>query len=281
MNALAAVRDVPAAVLASRKLRNQVANNIFWGVHTALSKGAAASVLMVGDSWFWYPVDNLVTELGSLFATETFVIIGKNGAEAADWSQGTRKAINFGFEMFASSSKTLILSGGGNDIAGQDDFLRLLKTDCSKFATFEECWRATQPIAAITGIINAYREVIVRFRAYNKTAPVVLHNYDNAWPSGKGFFGPADWLKVPMDFAKVQPALRRDLFKALVTLLGDAQQELSTQGGLGPIVAVRTAGELPEAGPTGWWANELHPTPKGFRRIAQNRLQQPLQAILG
>lgn len=258
-----------------------MANNVFWGVHTALSRNASASVLMVGDSWFWYPVDNLATELGALFQNETFVVIGKNGAEAAEWSQGIRKAIDFGFEMFASGCKALMLSGGGNDVAGQDDFLRLLNTDGSTFATVEECWRATQPVAVITGIINAYREVIVRFRAYNKTAPVVLHNYDNAWPTGQGLFGPSDWLKVPMDVAKVQAQLRRDLFKTLVTELGEAQDSLAKDSSLGPIIAVRTAGELPETGATRWWANELHPTPRGFQRIARNRINAPLVQILG
>lgn len=256
-------------------------SNVFWGVHTALTKVQFASVLVIGDSWVWYPVDNLARELGSLFPSETLVVIGKNGAEAADWSQSTRKAIDFGFEMFASSCKALILSGGGNDVAGQDDFLRLLQPDCSGFTTVSECWRQTQPRAVITGIMNAYREVIVRFRAYNPHAPVVLHNYDNAWPTGKGLFGPADWLKVPMDIAKVQGTqLRRDIFKSLITALGDAQDDLALKGGLGAIIAVQTAGELPETGQEGWWANELHPTPKGFRRIAQNRLFPPLELVL-
>ena len=129
--------------------------------------------------------------------------------------------------------------------------------------------------------MNAYREVIVRFRAFNPHAPVVLHNYDNAWPTGKGFFGPADWLKVPMDLAKVQGMqLRRDIFKFLVSGRGDAQDALAQEAGLGPIIAVETAGELPETGPEGWWANELHPTPKGFRRIAENRMVPPLELVL-
>lgn len=257
-----------------------MASNVFWGVHTALGKRATASVLMIGDSWFWYPVDNLATELGALFAQETFVVIGRNGAEAAEWAHGSRKAIDFGFDMFAGSCKALMLSGGGNDVAGQDDFLRLLNIDCSGFANFEDCWRATQPVAVLTGIVNAYREVIVRFRAYNKTAPIVLHNYDNAWPTGIGLFGPADWLNVPMEIAKVRVELRRNLFKALVDQLGIAQEKLAREEGLGEIIAVKTAGELPETGTGQWWANELHPTPRGFRRLAQNRLAGPLGSAL-
>lgn len=256
--------------------------NVYWGVHTALQANATASVLMIGDSWFWYPVDNLATELGALLQTETFVVIGRNGAEAAEWSQGARKAINFGFDMFASSCKALMLSGGGNDVAGQDDFLRLLNTNCSAATSADACFALVQPDAVLTGIMNAYREVIVRFRAHNSTAPVILHNYDNAWPSGKGFFGPADWLKVPMDIAQVPLQFRRDLFKGLIRRLHLAQQALATEPGLGPVIAVETAGELPdgEGEKKKWWANELHPTPKGFARLAENRLLPALQGAL-
>jgi hypothetical protein len=84
-----------------------------------------------------------------------------------------------------------------------------------------------------------------------------------------------------MDIAKVQGMqLRRDIFKSLIRALGDAQDDLALNGGLGPLIAVETAGELPETGLEEWWANELHPTPRGFRRIAQNRLLPALELVL-
>jgi len=247
--------------------------NVLWGVHTALAANAAPDVLMIGDSWFWYPFDNLATELGGRFPRSTFVVIGRNGAEAAEWSGTARKAIDFGFDMYAGSVRALMLSGGGNDVAGRDDFLRLLNTDCSAFSQIGQCWKATQPLAIVTGIMNAYREVIVRFRAYNKSAPVFLHNYDHPWPTGAGVFGPADWLRDPMDLAKVRPAIQRELFTFLIDELGRAQALLAQEPGLGPVIAVGTAGALPDTdGGKSWWANELHPTPAGFRRLVSARL---------
>ena len=120
----------------------------------------------------------------------------------------------------------------------------------------------------------------MRFRAFNPQAPVLMHNYDNAWPTGRGLFGPADWLKVPMDIAKVPLPLRRDLFKDLLSALHDGQVQLAKEPGLGTLVPVQTAGELPETGVARWWANELHPTPRGFARIARNRLLEPLGTAL-
>jgi len=131
--------------------------------------------------------------------------------------------------------------------------------------------------------------VILRFRAYNPSAPIFMHNYDNAWPTGKGFFGPGDWLKVPMDLAKVprDMALRRDLFRTLIASLRTAQLALAKDKALGPgrLVAIKSAGTMPEpSDPTAqnddqWWANELHPTPKGFRLLAAKAFIPALKGV--
>jgi hypothetical protein len=128
--------------------------------------------------------------------------------------------------------RALLLSGGGNDVAGMKDFLRLLQDDCSTAASVAACYREGQPDALISRIVAAYREVVLRFRAYNPNAPVLMHNYDNAWPTGQGLFGPADWLKKPMDAAKVPQALRRPLFKDLLARLRLGQLALAQEPAL-------------------------------------------------
>jgi hypothetical protein len=241
----------------------------YWGVSGALNAQANPAALYLGDSWFWYPLDNLVVEIAFGFPNNDFVAIGRNGSEAGEWSAKYRKEIDFAFKMYASGVQALVLSGGGNDIAGTADFLRILADDCSKATTVAECYRVAQPAEIIAAIAAAYRGVVLKFRAYNPTATVFTHNYDNAWPTGKGVFGPADWLKVPMDKAKVPKALRRDLLKDLMKRLRDAQLVLAKEKALGPIVAIASAGTMPEDDNEKWWANELHPTPAGFRLLAK------------
>jgi hypothetical protein len=86
-----------------------------------------------------------------------------------------------------------------------------------------KCYREGQPDATIAKIIGAYREVILRFRARDPTVTVLMHNYDNAWPTGMGFFGPGDWLKQPMDKSRVAKGLRRSMLKDLRARLRAAQ----------------------------------------------------------
>lgn len=258
--------------------------NVYWGVPGAVQDGANATILVVADSWFWYPMDNLATEISVAMPNQTLVVIGNNGAEAAEWSEKYRKSIDFGFKMYAAGAQALILSGAGNDIAGNADFLRLIKGDCSSATTVGQCYGVAQPDATLKMIMGCYRAVITKFRAYNPTAPVFMHNYDNAWPTGKGLFGPATWLKAPMDFAQVPMIpveLRRNLFKDLVVRLHTEQLALAQEPGLGRLIPIESAGTMPD-GPNEvdrWWVNELHPTPKGFKLLARQAFVPALKKV--
>jgi len=260
---------------------DQAMTNVYWGVPGALQAQANPSILVVADSWFWYPLDNLATEIAAAMPSQTLVVIGNNGAEADQWNTKYRKQIEHGFKMYASGVQALMLSGGGNDVAGMSDFLRLLQEDCSGAKTVDDCYGVSQPDQLMSLITGAYRGVITRFRGYNSNAPVLMHNYDHAWPTGKGFFGPGDWLKKPMDFARVPKALRRDLFKDLVARLRRAQLALAKETKLGPLVAISSAGTMPDSPGTAeqWWANELHPTPQGFKLLAKKAFVPALKKI--
>jgi hypothetical protein len=251
----------------------------YWGAPGAIAAGANPAALYVGDSWFWYPLDNLVVEIAAGFPGRDFVVVGRNGAEAGEWATKGRKEIEHAFKFYASGVQALVLSGGGNDVAGSADFLRIVADDCSGATTAGECYRAGQPDALIAALSAAYAGVILKFRAHNDGAPVFLHNYDHAWPTGQGLFGPADWLKAPMDKAKVPKALRRELFKDLMQRLRAAQLALArNKAAYGKVVAIASAGTLPED--ASWWANELHPTPAGFKRLAQKAFVPALKKAI-
>ncbi|RSZ39930.1 MULTISPECIES: hypothetical protein [unclassified Variovorax] len=47
--------------------------NLFYGHQDALMRGASPTTLAVGDSWFWYPFDNLLGELRSIVLQSIFL----------------------------------------------------------------------------------------------------------------------------------------------------------------------------------------------------------------
>lgn len=116
--------------------------------------------MFLGDSWFWYPISNLPRAIHASFSTHDFLVIGRNGADAAEWKDKFRKDID-----------------------------RIINADCSKAASVKDCYQPGQPESLLSGLFGAHKAVILKFRAHNPRAPVLLHNYHNAWPSGKGLFG--------------------------------------------------------------------------------------------
>ena len=256
--------------------------NVYWGVHSALTDQAQPTIMVVADSWFWYPMHNLAAAIGQQMAAETLVCVGFSGAEASQWAERYRTEIDFGFRMYGASVQVLMLSGGGNDVAGMQDFLKIIRDDCAQARTVDECFDPGQPDGVMARITGAYTELILRFRAYNRHAPVLMHNYDYAWPTGIGVFGPADWLRAPMERSRVPHELRRPLFRALINRLREAQLRLADDRRLGPLVALQSAGTLPEIsdGLQQWWANELHPTPRGFNLLAQEVFVPALDVAL-
>lgn len=252
-------------------------NNVFWGTHAALAGNASPTIMMIGDSWFWYPFDNLAREIGDADPARQIVVVGRNGSEAAEWDGRQRKDIDFAFRMYGGSVGALMLSGGGNDVAGMNDFLRLIKDDCAAQGTVAGCYRTAQPAALLAGVMGCYRALITKFRAYNASAPVILHHYDYAWPTGLGLFSPSQWLKAPMERAGVHPQLRKELFRDLINQLKAAQLQLASDATLGPVYVALTAGQLPDSMDA--WANEMHPTPAGFRLLARNAFEPELARV--
>lgn len=247
-------------------------NPVYWGLYSLRASEDTTqgpTLILVGDSWFWYPFNNLATEIASkLKEKHVLLVLGDNGAEAQQYFTKYKKSIALGFEWYAADCKALLISGGGNDIAGSNDFLPILLSNCSNATTVAECYRPGQPDFIMGKIKDAYRDLIREFRKYNADAPVFCHNYEKAWPTGEGVFGPADWLKEPMKTAQVPTHLRHDMFVDMLTRLNTIQEELKKpEEGLGRIEVIESAGTLPDTEDI--WANELHLKPAAFKKMVK------------
>ncbi len=240
-------------------------------------EGGGADIVALGDSWFHYPGANLLEALNRALS-RSFVIAayGESGANAVDYMKPRHLPFWSGrVELNAMRMKAFLLSGGGNDFAGIRDFSRIIRPNCSAATSVAECWAANEPDGLLGRIGDAYEQIIARVRADGFAGPVVVHNYDYAIPTGKGFFLFGKWLKAPMDLAQIPSALRRPLIRELIDRL-----ETLLKGLDDPVAQVRfvdSSGTLTEAE----WANELHPTPDGFDRIVRERWIPVVAPLLG
>ena len=246
-------------------------DNVFWDQVPML--GRSASILAIGDSWFWYPFPggSLLHFLGPIVATRSHTVfaIGNNGAEAVDYVEGKyKKQVAWALHTYGPDLSAVWISGGGKDFAGLNDLRPLLRGDCSDATTAPECFIEGPSWPSLDWLMSVIREsyavLIGRvFTACHERVKVLVHTYDYAIPTGKSVFGGRSWLKESLDVPKVPEGLRGDCIRIVIDRFAAMQLSL-VAGSLGRIVQVDSRGILAADD----WANELHPKGKGFRKLA-------------
>jgi hypothetical protein len=262
--------------------------HIFWNERIKLiDSGEMVEVLAIGDSWFHYPMNNLVTPLHEALERPTLYAIGENGARADELCAGHWLASFRSMLADYPTIELVAISAGGNDFAGIGDLdARILRPDCTGAPSADACWRPGQPDGVFADVANAYRILIAEVAAARPGATVLLHNYDYAIPDGKAVLGLRSWLKRPMDNCRVPlpgaplGGIRRDIVRALIDHFTLCLDDLLTPVGTSGrphVDLVWSAGTLADDG----WANELHPRPGGFTRLVNQCWAGPARAALG
>jgi hypothetical protein len=113
-----------------------------------------------------------------------------------------------------------------------------------------------------------------------RVVPTVIHGYDYPVPDGRGYMGglwvlPGPWLapgfrKKGYEDSLLQ--LRCELMTQLIDRFNSVIQGIAGKPGLGHLHYLDLRGTLPKQTAGGdykrWWNDELHPTERGFHKIA-------------
>jgi hypothetical protein len=259
-----------------------MSDNFFWDEEKMKNAGLTASILAIGDSWFWYPFPggNLINNLGLIVAPKSHVILakGNNGADLSHYTVGKYKGIvREALRLYGNSLSAVFISGGGNDFAGLYDLRPLLKDDCSLEINAKDCFKkgAGGLKDFMSGIDNHYRNLIGQI--YTRTRPnchIVMHTYDYAMPNGKGVFGSKGWLKPALAAANVPNDLHQACMNHVLDQFADTLRKI-TQSDPIHFHLVDSRATLK----TSDWANELHPKSAGFNKIAQLAWKPKLMQI--
>ncbi len=259
---------------------------IFWNERIRLlDSGEQVGVLAIGDSWFHYPFNNLVTPLHAALSRPTIYVIGENGARADALADGAWRAQFRAMLADYPSIRVVAISAGGNDFAGLGDLdAKILQPDCSGAADADSCYRPQQPDGVFAAVGAAYRSLLADVASLRPAATVLVHNYDYAIPDGRTLPGLRSWLKLPMDNCRVpvagapQGGVRREIVRGLIDHFTLCLDELAAPAPGAPAVElVWSAGTLPDSA----WANELHPRAGAFARIVDECWRGPARRALG
>ncbi|MFL5614820.1 MAG: SGNH/GDSL hydrolase family protein [Gemmatimonadaceae bacterium] len=245
----------------------------------ALGPFTAKAVLIAeGDSWFDYPLNDVLSKLEDEhgFDVESVAHRGDRVEDMA-FTPGQLDGFSRRLEKLlqkGSIPKAILLSGGGNDIAG-DEFEMLLNHAASPIAGLND--------DVVTGVIDQRIRVSYAFiistitgiceHYLHRSLPILVHGYAHPVPDGRGFLGgfsilPGPWLKPGFekkgfgDLAKNTATMR-----TLIDRFNDMLRQVAGQFDNVHYVDLRATLPNDSTFKT-YWANELHPTKKGFGLVA-------------
>lgn len=246
----------------------------------AMLVSTAGLLIAEGDSWFDYPFHDVLEELEDRYAYDVESVahhgdpieeMAYGGDQLEELTRRIEKVLRHGV-----LPKAILLSGGGNDIAGSE-FGMLLNHVQSAIAGLND--RVVEGVigqriqSAYITILSAVTEICLQ--KAGKVLPILVHGYDYPVPDGRGFLGgwgplPGPWLEPGFrekGFEDLQQriAIARDLIERFNTMI----ESIPTLSGLSHVRYVNLRNTLRTDGQyRAWWANELHPTEQGFHAVA-------------
>lgn len=243
--------------------------------------GEFPSALAIGDSWFWYPNNNILGTLTrhKLISADHSRVqsIGYNGALLQDYVGAGRYARSVEHYLspnFSRGWSEFYISGAGNDVVA---YGLALKQNCVGITDPDKCIHPGRMNDLLRSLSTSLGSLIHNIRwAYrnnpNAKYPIFLNGYDYPVPDGRGFAGGKGWLAPAMNQAGIEQDIE---FRKMVarTVIDQIAEEVfkAFHSPENLVIYLDSRGTLPNT-PLDYekfWANEMHPTNVGFKAIVE------------
>jgi hypothetical protein len=242
-------------------------------------KTTVGVLIAEGDSWFDYPFNDVLRLLEDdyLFDVESVAHRGDCVEDMAH-SPGQFEEFARRLEKVLRNGKVpraILLSGGGNDIAG-DEFAILLNHAASALPPLNE--------DIVHGVIDvrlrtAYARILsglttIATSFLGRSIPIIMHGYDYPVPDGRGVLGgvwvlPGPWLKPGFQKKGYNDLEKNKLMIAeLIDRFNSMLSAISSLPEFAHVHYLDLRDTLKhDATYKQFWANELHPSPRGFNLV--------------
>lgn len=243
-----------------------------------------------GDSWFDYPWHDVLRMLEDHHGYDVESIAHKGdtiesmayGGQLEEFTRLIEKLVRQGVIPTA-----ILLSGGGNDVAG-DEFRTLLNHARSAHAGLNE-----QVVKGIVDerVFDAYVTMLtgvttVCRKRSGGPIPILIHGYSHPVPDGRGVLGgwgplPGPWLQPGFrDKGFAERGACLEMAADLIDRFNGVLQRVTALREFSHVRYVDVRDALSNATDyKRWWANELHPTKRGFEAVA-DRLAAAISNML-
>ena len=257
---MAASRRVRASIGRARKKRQ-----------ARQQKTPKGILVAEGDSWFQYPGTHVLSVLDQMGYDVISVANAGDTIESMAYEEEQLDTLMATLEKLASRDRkpaAILISGGGNDLAGRA--LEVLLNYChTSMPALEK--------AIVDAIINkrlkkAYLRLLAEISGgceelFGNQIPILVHGYAHPVPDGRGYWGgfwilPGPWLKPAFDKKGYWTREKNiDTLEDLVDRFNDMLSTLTENRELQHVRYVNVRECLTnEKGYKKDWADELHPT---------------------
>jgi hypothetical protein len=246
---------------------------------SAAGQQGLATLIAEGDSWFDYFGYDVLNQLERLGYDIESVAHAGDTVEAMAYSDGQLKRLCRVIDKAIRSGRTpkaILLSGGGNDVAGSE-FAQLLNHAFSPApGPNEDIVRGVIDVRARDSYLTILTSLTtLTTQMVGKPIPVLVHGYAHPRPDGRGVLGgwgplPGPWLR-PGFHTKgyANEGENTAVIGALIDRFNDMVQRIAGMSTFQHVYYVDLRDCLTnDAGYREDWGNELHPTKKGFERVA-------------
>jgi len=237
-------------------------------------------IITEGDSWFSYPLTANIADYIELMNDFSMLRLEHSGDEAREiMGVGSEQLKTLKYYLKSYPVDLLMMSAGGNDLVAGE----LGKVLNKKVAG--ATWQSAIKLAALTTVLDqivaAYSRLLDARDLLRPECLVVAHSYCYFQPTGRRATGPfgllhaGPWMRPVLVSKGIDPDTEgRDLARYLVDELHARLQALAATRPRFQLVDMRAA--LPVD--TVHWADEIHPSGTGFRRLAEDHWRPLLKA---
>lgn len=212
-------------------------------------------VVSAGDSWFSHPLlRDVINQLGDNhgYAIYSLDAAGAELSEIVDSGKWTKA-------LEDENSKTLLVSGGGNDLMGDHfgDYLNSGIAPGSAPSTFLN----SAFDHALDGVLKRYHTIATIVKNDFPEVKMFTHSYDYAIPRTTG-----PWLGTAMRKQGIDNTSdQRAIINEVVTRFTKRLQDLANNHA-GRVFYITRKNNVPD----GAWDDEIHPTSDGFAIVGSN-----------
>ena len=272
-----------AAALAHGKRQAEAAIRARRAAMRGKRAGAAGLLVAEGDSWFDYPFHDVLSALERRFGFEIESVAHRgDSAEELAYDAAQLAGVARLLERLARHDRrprAILLSAGGNDVAGNEFRVLLNHRDSGLPPLSDAVVRGVveeRVRFALASVLGAVTELSRHY--FGAALPIVVHGYDYPVPDGRGYLGgfwllPGPWMEPGFRQKGYRDlAERAAIARALIDRFNGVLASLPAQRGLTHVRVADLRGALPGTlvgrRYRRWWENELHPTARGFERVA-------------